>query len=280
MVVGMTAELSIGDFSRMTFLSVKALRHYHDVGLLEPARIDEHSGYRYYRPEQVADAQLIRRLRELDLPVDAVRRVVSATDPAARDSIIAEHLDRMTEQLQRTQETVDSLRRILTDEQPALQVETIHEPDVPALVVRETVTAQTAMAWWIDTFTALHRRLRVGHGERTGPDGVIFPTGFFTDGVAELIAYLPVAAGTRGAEEVPGGQFAATTYDGPFIDLDRAYGVLGRSVTDRALAGTGPIRERYLPRGDAKDLVDHTTVVWWPVEASADVDLVPTGSRP
>ena len=33
----MSTLVSIGDFSRMTFLSVKALRHYHEVGLLPPA---------------------------------------------------------------------------------------------------------------------------------------------------------------------------------------------------------------------------------------------------
>lgn len=263
--MAMTTELSIGDFSRMTFLSVKALRHYHDVGLLEPARIDQHSGYRYYRPGQVSDAQLIRRLRALDMPVDAVRRVVSAPDPAARDAIIAEHLDRMTEQLRQTQETVDSLRRILQDTQPDLGVETVHEPTVQALVIRAHVTGDTAMAWWVDTFTELHRKLRVSHGKRTGPDGVIFPTEFFTEGAADLVAYLPVEAGTRGAEEVPGAEFAVTTYDGPFIDLDRAYGTLGQAVMERAMAGEGPVRERYLPRGDDSDLLDHTTIVCWPV---------------
>lgn len=263
--MGMTQELSIGDFSRMTFLSVKALRHYHDVGLLEPARIDQHSGYRYYRPGQVSDAQLIRRLRDLDMPVDAVRRVVSAPDTAARDVIIAEHLDRMTEQLRQTQDTVDSLRRILQDAQPDLGVETVREPTVHALVVREHVTGDTAMAWWVDTFTALHRKLRVSHGKRTGPDGVIFPTEYFTEGAADLVAYLPVEAGTRGAEEVAGGDFAVTTYDGPFIDLDQAYGALGQSVLEQAMSGDGPVRERYLPRGDESDLLDHTTIVCWPV---------------
>lgn len=261
----MTELLSIGDFSKMTFLSVKALRHYHDVGLLAPAQIDPHSGYRYYRPQQVGDAQLIRRLRELDLPVEAVRRVVAAPDPAVRDAIIAEHLDRMTEQLRRTQDTVDSLRRILQDDQPALEVTTVTEPEVSALVVRERVTADAAMAWWVDTFTALHRRLRLNHGQRTGPDGVVFPTEYFTEGVADLVAYLPVAPGTRGAEQIAGGALAVTSYDGPFVDLDHAYGVLGRSVTERAVAADGPVRERYLPRGAAADLLDHTTLVCWPV---------------
>ena len=44
----MRVRLGIGDFSRMTRLSVIALRHYHEVGLLIPAEIDEQSGYRFY----------------------------------------------------------------------------------------------------------------------------------------------------------------------------------------------------------------------------------------
>src|SRR5512140_1847145 len=82
----MTELLSIGDFSRMTFLTVKALRHYQQVGLLEPARTDRNTGYRYYRPEQVSQARLIRRLRDLDLPIDDVRSVLHAPDEATRNA--------------------------------------------------------------------------------------------------------------------------------------------------------------------------------------------------
>jgi hypothetical protein len=48
----LTEELSIGSFSRVSGLTVKALRHYDEIGLLEPARVDEWTGYRYYRLEQ------------------------------------------------------------------------------------------------------------------------------------------------------------------------------------------------------------------------------------
>ena len=44
----MRAGLSIGDFSRITHLSVKTLRRYHEAGLLQPAEVDPHTGYRYY----------------------------------------------------------------------------------------------------------------------------------------------------------------------------------------------------------------------------------------
>src|SRR5262249_25494316 len=63
----MRGRLAIGDFSRMTHLSVKALRHYHELGLLEPDEIDPASGYRFYRPGQVQTAQVIRRLRDLGM---------------------------------------------------------------------------------------------------------------------------------------------------------------------------------------------------------------------
>lgn len=61
--------LSIGDFSRMTQLSVKTLRHYHDVGLIAPHYVDPSTGYRYYSYDQVPTAQVVTRLRALDMPV-------------------------------------------------------------------------------------------------------------------------------------------------------------------------------------------------------------------
>ncbi|EWT02056.1 transcriptional regulator [Intrasporangium oryzae NRRL B-24470] len=264
----MSTRLSIGDFSRMTFLSVKTLRHYHEVGLLAPAEIDAHSGYRYYRPDQVGSAQLIRRLRDLDLPVPQVREVLAAPDATTRDAVIAQHLDRMTRQLEQTQATVESLRRLLFSGGPELEVSVVEEPDVWALVARAVVGGDEAPAWWVQTFTELHAALRSARVKRTGPDGTLFPTEFFTEGAAELTCFVPVPEGTPGSERIAGDRLATTVYDGPFGDLDTAYGVVGTTVTERAIASDGPIRERYLPRGDEDDLLDHRTVVCWPVTAA------------
>jgi DNA-binding transcriptional MerR regulator len=91
----MARALTIGDFSRATHLSVKTLRHYHRVGLLEPASVDPDSGYRYYSQDQIPAAQVIVRLRNLDMPVPAVKAVLAANDAAARNAIIAAHLDHL-----------------------------------------------------------------------------------------------------------------------------------------------------------------------------------------
>ena len=60
--------LPIGEFSRRSTLTIHQLRHYNEVGLLEPARVDSESRYRYYSHLQVQTAELIAILRSLDLP--------------------------------------------------------------------------------------------------------------------------------------------------------------------------------------------------------------------
>src|SRR4029078_8643175 len=70
MIRRMPLRVTIGDFSRMTHLSVKALRHYHEIGLLEPVAVSPESGYRLYDVDQVPTAQVIRRLKDLGMPLD------------------------------------------------------------------------------------------------------------------------------------------------------------------------------------------------------------------
>ena len=132
----MATMLTIGDFSRMTHLSVKALRHYHDMGVLEPAAVDPFTGYRSYDTSQVGSAQVIRRLRDLGMPLDSIAAVLAAPDLEARNREIAAHLTRMERQLEQTQASVAALRALLTGPavRPAIELRTIAA--VTALAVR------------------------------------------------------------------------------------------------------------------------------------------------
>ncbi len=87
-----SALLPIGRFARLSGLTVKALRHYDALGLLSPARIDSTSRHRWYSPDQLEPARRIRRLRELDLPLPAVRAALAAPD-GGRELLIAYRRD-------------------------------------------------------------------------------------------------------------------------------------------------------------------------------------------
>ncbi|MGH8995333.1 MAG: MerR family transcriptional regulator [Acidimicrobiales bacterium] len=83
-------EVSIGEFARRSRLSIKALRLYDKRRVLVPARVDEVSGYRYYDLAQLEAARLISMLRQLDLSLAAIRKLV-ACDPADAANQIAAH---------------------------------------------------------------------------------------------------------------------------------------------------------------------------------------------
>jgi len=76
----------IGDFSRFTRVSVKALRHYDRLGILRPAHVDPESRYRYYSARQVARLQRILALRELGFSLEHVADIVGggASAPTLR----------------------------------------------------------------------------------------------------------------------------------------------------------------------------------------------------
>jgi DNA-binding transcriptional MerR regulator/effector-binding domain-containing protein len=269
----MTTKLSIGDFSRMTYLSVKTLRHYHDVGVLEPVEIDPSSGYRFYAPSQVGLAQMVRRLRDLGMPLDDVRTIMRAADAKTRDATLVAHLQHMEEQLAQTQQTVASLRSLLQlPDEDALHVQHRVIDATEALAITEQVSAEEAVAWWMDAFGVLHRTAVTAKATRGGPDGALFPAEFFEDEAGEITAFMPITASIDvelparvQSITVPGVQAAVAIHDGPFGDLDRTYGALGTWVLERATGADGPIREYYLPTGDPDDLLAHRTEVCWPV---------------
>jgi DNA-binding transcriptional MerR regulator len=72
--------MQIGRFARLTGLTVKALRHYDDLGLLKPAHVDPDTGYRTYEAEQVERAETIRRLRQLEVPLEDIARLLGGDE--------------------------------------------------------------------------------------------------------------------------------------------------------------------------------------------------------
>lgn len=97
----MQAWLSTGTMSRRSGLSIKALRLYHDKGLLVPARVDEATGYRGYHPDQVETGRMIMMLRRAGMPLEQVSHVLAADPLAAREQVLSWLTERAREDQQR-----------------------------------------------------------------------------------------------------------------------------------------------------------------------------------
>jgi DNA-binding transcriptional MerR regulator len=270
----MSVLVPIGDFSRMTHLSVKALRFYHDQGLLEPARIDPSSGYRFYNPAQVPVAQVIRRFRDLGMPLDQVRAVLQAPDVETRTKEIIAHLTAMEAKLAEMQMSVASLRALLEGPpvRPAVEFRSI--PAAPALAVTATVTAEDALSWGGGAFAEIYGRIAEAGLTPAGPAGALFPAGFFELEQAELTAFVPVGGTAQGSGRVrpatiAPAEVAVMMHAGPFADSDQTYGMLGTVVAERAIGVEGPIREYYVVPFTEPDPATHRTEICWPVFQTA-----------
>ena len=170
----MPALMTIGEFSRASYLTIKTLRHYHDVGLLEPAQVDRSSGYRYYRADQIATAQTIRRLRELEMPVEQVKGVLHAADAGERNALVAAHLERMEQQLERTTAAVASLRALLQEPEGAIAVEFRAVPSTPALSISAVVSLDALVTWWTAAFDELSGTLATNGLRPAGNSGALY----------------------------------------------------------------------------------------------------------
>ena len=272
----MEPTLTIGDFSRATHLSVKMLRHYHDIGLLKPADVDPYTGYRRYGTAQIATAQVIRRFRDLDMPLEEIHAVLSAPDPQTRSQLISAHLARLEASLARTQDAVATLRGLLERPPAAAPVRHRHAASVSAATITEVVDSADVLAWYQGALGELNATLAAQYITATGPGGGIYQTEIFTDERGEATIFLPCQAlprpmGRVTALDVPAAELAIVNHAGPHAaGIDLAYGTLAAYVTRHALAVDGPIREYYLigPM-ETPDQSAWRTEIGWPIFETA-----------
>ncbi|HEX3791879.1 MAG TPA: helix-turn-helix domain-containing protein [Pseudonocardiaceae bacterium] len=133
--------LTIGAFARLAHLSPKALRLYDELNLLPPAEIDPDTGYRWYSPEQLTPARQVARLRQLDMPLARIRKVLDLPPGAAAGELAAYWAER--EQSVRAQrELVGFLISQLTGKETTMYEVTVRDLPARALLsISEQLTA-------------------------------------------------------------------------------------------------------------------------------------------
>jgi DNA-binding transcriptional MerR regulator/effector-binding domain-containing protein len=272
----MNRTLPIGEFSRLTHLSVKTLRYYHDVGLLLPASVDAATGYRRYTTAQIETAHLIRRLRAIDMPVADLRIALEA-DKSERTLAIIGYLDRTEQQLADTQLAIQSLRTLLQNSAASPMVSLRKVGATLAVARRATVERETITPWCAETYPLLYAALFAGGADPVGIGGATYEGNFFEDGVGQVVAFVPISHRFDPVPDgldvitIPKASFAVAVHEGPFDDLDRTYGLLGSVVLENGRGANGPIREYYLVSpADTDDEQELRTEVCWPIHPIPD----------
>jgi DNA-binding transcriptional MerR regulator len=271
----MRPRVTIGDFSRASHLSVKTLRHYHEVGLLEPSEVDSGNGYRYYAEDQIPVAQVIRRLRGLQMPVAEVKSVLAAPDPEARNRLIVAHLDRLEGDLARTRAAVLELRGLLERPVTPPGVERRTVPPTAAIAIQATVDREDLLAWWQGALGELHAVLGAQGLQPGGPAAGIYASEIFQHGRGDATVFMPTDGAARAVGRVeplvvPPAELAIMLHRGSLADVDLTYGELGAHVMRHEISVEGPLREHYLTGFlDTDDPGQWETEIGWPIFRSA-----------
>lgn len=271
--------MTIGTFSRASFLSVKMLRAYHEAGILEPAHVDPRTGYRLYHVSQLPDAAVILRLRSLDLPLDQVRRIVAARDPEVTRSLLAEHTARMQARLDEVTRIVAELHDTATHPEANTPIHVREQPAVATLRLQGRVTEATFAKFLDHAYAELDRVVGLLGVAPAGPPGALYGAEIPDDIDEEVEAFVPVGvalgagdlprdAGSVEPGEVPAARVAVATHAGPYDSLSETYRRLGAWVAEHATTAHERVREIYVVSfGQTDDPARFRTEIHWPVLA-------------
>ena len=271
----MGVRVSIGDFALMTSLSRKALRHYHDIGILEPTHIDPHTGYRFYDTSQVDHANIIRRFRSLGMSISDIKALLSTDDAGVRTDIITTHLEQMEAQLEQTRESVGALRELLSPVRAPTDVTSRHEPALAVWSVSATIDTSEIDDWFRESLRTLHQAVALAAGEPVAMvPGGLYERALFLEqrGSATMFVEAPTSADPPGGirvEVLPSAEYAVLTHPGGHDGIDRSYAALGIYVNEHLISSQGSIREHYFG-GAPTDAARFTaTEICWPIFGTA-----------
>ena len=250
---------TIGDFATFTQVSVKALRHWERVGVLAPARVDQHTGYRYYRADQVVTVHRIAAWQMLGFTLAQIRPMLD-TPPADAElaALLQERRATAEQERQRIDHQLASIgaRLHLLEGAPTMSATyDILDKTTPAVrlaAVAERITADLDDPGALHTtfgrlFTELTQRLAAAEIRPAGPAWSLYDRS--DEHGLTIHAALPVAADATAEDdellilERPQLRVAATVHTGPLDDLASAYAAIMQWIEARGLVPAGGAAE-------------------------------------
>jgi DNA-binding transcriptional MerR regulator len=267
--------VTIGRFARLTGLTVKALRHYDELGLLKPARVDAWTGYRWYEPAQVREAVAVRRLRALRVPLEQVAVLIRSDERTVRDALTA-HRAQLEGDLAEMRAVVAELDRLIDGKEQlvtelTLELEMVDEPAGRFAVIGGRVRVDDMGTHVPETCMRVRRWL----DERDVPC-IESPLAIFLgNGIDEWLDVevgWPIEGRTlEGADgvvvrELPAARGVQHVHHGGYEGLPAVYRALEAAIRERGLEPEDLAREHYVVNpGSAGDPADFRTRIVWPV---------------
>ena len=268
--------IRIGDFSKLSRVSVKTLRYYDEVGLLKPVEVDRFTGYRFYEYHQLSALNRILALKELGFSLEEIGRLLDdgLTAQQMRGMLKlreAEARRKVQEESERLQMLEARLRQIEQEDGMSKYDVVIKNTEAMKVAsVRDVVpTPPEQGGLWgeLEGYLAMNR---------VRPNGPCFTLYFdeeFKERDWDIAVCEPITGDLKESPRIkvqtlPATSLACTLHNGPFVTINEAYAALGKWIDSNGYRITGPCREVYLKPAHNGSQTDPETVteIQYPVE--------------
>ena len=270
----------IGEFSKVSQVSIRSLRHYDEIGLLRPAHTDAFTGYRFYTADQLSRLNRIIALKELGLSLEEVGHVlndkVSAREIRGMLRLKeAELRQRVREEQMRLVRVESRLRQIEEEgSMPRFEIILKKVPPKRVLSSRQVAPSLQEMGDLLyRAYFTMRQQVR-----DSGPGIAVFYDEMFDECNLDWELGFSISDSYEGNVTVDNRQvftvselpevnmMACTIYEGSYIGLHLGYSALGRWIDANGYRITGPNREIFLHISPERPEA-HITEIQFPVEA-------------
>jgi DNA-binding transcriptional MerR regulator len=272
--------IRIGDFARLSQVSIVALRHYDEIGLLKPVAVDGSTGYRYYSAAQLPRLNRILALKDLGFSLEQIDRVLSGgiTLDQLRGMLKLKQAEverQLAEEQGRLARIAARLRQIeLEDTMADYDVVLKTVPRVLIASRRVTIPTNDQVPLYLDkAYGEIYKYVKARGARDTGPCFALWhqPADVLANEVAEAAVPIDRALpATKRVDvyELPPTQVASAVHHGPFKDFTRLHATLLEWVNSNGYNIVGPYREIYIQH-DPSNSTDSAVEVQYPVEKAA-----------
>ncbi len=243
---------SIGQFSKITGLTVKTIRLYHEKGLLTPGWIDQQTGYRYFDSRNVEQARAIAYLRELAFPLAEIKQILDHFEEEADIlSFLIKQRQGIQSRLEQLGKIASSLDEIIHKEQEAKSMLeegdfTPGEKELPEIEV-------AGIRWkgrYADTGKVLQQLGKLAGRFIRGKPMNLYYDEEYKEEDADIESCFPVAgmkeSGVLSLHRLPAGRCVYLVHKGPYDQIGRSYAKIMDYVQKNKYETLLPSRETYI----------------------------------
>jgi len=266
--------IKIGDFARLGQVSVVALRHYDEIGLLKPVRVDSFTGYRYYAVEQLNHLNRILTLKDLGFSLDQVEQVLKGLTLEQLQGMLKMKQMETQHQLADEQARLDRIRNRLKQiemEDTMPNYEVVLKTVPPQLIASRKVTIPTndqVPAYLGEAYGEVYDLIKTKGAKDIGACFAVWhqPAAILANEIAE--AAVPIDHAIASSDrvkvyELPQAQVASATHHGEFDSFVQLHAALLDWIETNNYQVIGPYREIYIKHNE--DMSSASTEVQYPV---------------